>query len=140
VVETSCTAELVRLEPSGLLITPWHPVRMRSTWHFPADLGPVHVRDRCRIYSFALESDHILFIDGVECVGLAHGFIGEVVEHEYFGTEKVLMDLSHMIGYPYVRLQDGFTRGVDGRVNGFRCLERRGMVHHASAQAITVLN
>jgi len=38
------------------------------------------------IYSFVLESGHIMIINGIECVTLGHGFKGDVVEHDYFGT------------------------------------------------------
>ena len=40
-IEFQCAdgvAELVAL-PGGLLITPWHPVRVQGAWRFPADLG-----------------------------------------------------------------------------------------------------
>jgi len=38
-------------------------------------------------------------VNGIECCTLAYGFKGEVIEHEYFGTEKVVQDLKKMEGW-----------------------------------------
>ena len=34
-----------------------------------------------------------MIINGVECATLASGFKGEIIEHEYFSTDKVVKDL-----------------------------------------------
>lgn len=65
-----------------------------------------------------------MIINGAECVTLAHGFTGdEVVEHPYFGTEKVLNDL----------------RGMDGWENGLVVLRTGCLVRDAKSGLVTGL-
>lgn len=45
------------------------------------------------VYNFVLENSNTLDINGVCCAALGHGIKGENIEHDYFGTEKVLQDL-----------------------------------------------
>jgi hypothetical protein len=62
------------------------------------------------VYSFVLEDNHVMIINGVECVTMGHGFKGsEVIEHPFFGTEKVLEELRRMEGWQrgLVELQAG---------------------------------
>jgi hypothetical protein len=100
VVKTNCRdnkAKLVNL--NGLLITPWHPVRVENEWHFPSDLGTSIVRYCPAVYSFVLESEHIMIINGTECVTLGHSFKGPVVGHDYFGSERIVNDLRKIDGW-----------------------------------------
>ena len=45
------------------------------------------------MYNFALDRGHIAIINGIECVTLGHHFKGNIIEHPYYGTDKVLDDL-----------------------------------------------
>lgn len=100
-IRTQCTgqrAELVGLE-GGAVLTPWHPVRVDGRWEFPCRLGAT-VEMHCEaVYNFLLDSDHRIYINGVETVTLAHGLRGPTVEHDYFGTERVAKDLKRMCGF-----------------------------------------
>ncbi|KAK3250653.1 hypothetical protein CYMTET_39973 [Cymbomonas tetramitiformis] len=100
-VRTQCTgqrAELVGLE-GGAVLTPWHPVRVEGRWEFPCHLGTT-VEVHCdAVYNFLLDSDHRIYINGVETVTLAHGLRGPTVEHDYFGTDCVAKDLKRMSGF-----------------------------------------
>jgi hypothetical protein len=78
---------------NGLIITPWHPIRINGKWVFPHDIGDETVIECQEVYNFVLDSGHIMFINGIECVTLGHGFKGEVIEHPYYGTNQVLDDL-----------------------------------------------
>jgi len=99
VVKTHCQHEktqLVQLE-GGLLITPYHPVKIDSRWCFPCDISrPVEMYCPA-VFSFVLDTDHIMIINGVECITLGHGF--DAVRHPYFGTDCVLKDLNKMSGW-----------------------------------------
>lgn len=80
--------------PGGLVITPWHPIRIDNIWVFPC----LHEQSVEMIYidyfyDFVLDSGHIAKINGYDVVTLGHGFNGEVVGHEYFGTDAILKDL-----------------------------------------------
>lgn len=83
----------------NLRITPYHPVYVNNIWYFPSDLGePVYTP--CNyIYSFILDKQHIINIEGIDCVALGHGFTESKVQHNYFGTDAVIRDLSCMPGY-----------------------------------------
>lgn len=103
--------------PSGLVITPYHPIRVNGKWQFPATIAspslmytsqsqfPQHYkvtsfrRPCASIFSFALESGHTMFINGIECVTLGHNFTEPVVAHPYFGSHLVLNDLSRLPGF-----------------------------------------
>jgi len=89
-------APLVQLD-SGLVITPWHPVQMNHQWIFPCKIGKLwgsnHPED---VYNFVLDNGHIMMINNVACVTLGHGFTEEVVNHHYYGTQRVIQDLKAM--------------------------------------------
>jgi Mg-chelatase subunit ChlD len=128
--------------PGGLLITPWHPIRMscgdNDAWSFPADIStakPIFVKN---VYNLVLDSHHAVLVDGVFCVTLGHGFVHDkVVAHAFFGTSAgattlllqfffscflaVLDFLSRLPGWDLglVRCSGVAIRGCDGRVCGF---------------------
>ena len=88
---------LVRMD-NGLLVTQWHPIRYNGMWVFPANVGIVKYMDCEAIYSFVLETDHIMIIDNTECACLGHHIDGDVIGHEYFGTDKIIEDLKKLEG------------------------------------------
>lgn len=102
VIKTICyegKTELVELG-DGLLVTPYHPVRVNHQWSFPCDLGKVVERPCPAVYSFVLSGEHVMVINGVECVTLGHNFTDNaVVAHPYFGTSAVIRDLETMTGW-----------------------------------------
>jgi len=101
VVKTSCheqRAQLVEL-PGGLLVTPYHPVRIDGQWQFPCQLAKVHERPCPAVYSFVLKEEHVMLINGIACVSLGHDFQDEVVRHPYFGSPRVIDDLQKMNGW-----------------------------------------
>ena len=38
-------------------------------------------------------------IEGIQCVSLGHSYKGKVVEHDYFGSEKIINDLQKIKGW-----------------------------------------
>ena len=84
--------------PSGLKITPWHPVWNQETkhWQMPAMTGFKHVivnaTDSPAVYSFALDNGGCdIEVDGVHAITLAHGIENDMVAtHKFFGTRAVL--------------------------------------------------
>eukprot|EP00494_Astrolonche_serrata_P006186 UN06203 len=60
--------DLVRLPKSELLLTPWHPVRIKGIWKFPADISCITTQKCDAVYSFVLDSHHVMNINNVECV------------------------------------------------------------------------
>ena len=51
------------------------------------------------LFNVVLDSSHVLEIEGIECITLGHGFTGDVVGHDYFGTNRVLDDLRSLPGW-----------------------------------------
>jgi len=104
VVKTICKnnqAQLIKFD-SGLKITPWHPIRLGGKFYFPCTVEQPFEYEffECdAVYNFVLESGHLMTVNGVECVTLAHGFQEDVVRHEYYGTSAILEDLKRMEGW-----------------------------------------
>ncbi|KAL4453933.1 hypothetical protein ABPG74_003816 [Tetrahymena malaccensis] len=126
VIETEVKENLIQLVRlgQGLLITPYHPVRIQGKWLFPKDIAPLKIAQCPSVYSFLLESGHSMMINGIECVTFAHGFQEEKVKHEYFGTNKVSRDLMWMKGYfrGHIKLQNSpsIRDDITGLVIGLR--------------------
>ena len=85
--------------PGGLLITPYHPVRIDGKWHFPCDLKKPQHRVCSAVYSFVLSAGHVMVINGTECVSMGHGFNEDVVRHPYFGSAAIIADLARLPGW-----------------------------------------
>lgn len=121
--------DMVRLS-DDLVITPYHPVFVQGTWQFPKDIAKEIVPSHCLVYSILLEPDtsaeelyHTVWIGGVLVACLAHQITqSEVIQHDFFGTDRVIETLSrgtsfkkHMfdLGYTWI---DRVIRDVNGRV------------------------
>jgi hypothetical protein len=100
VLQTMCDHEMCDIVnfPSGLCITPWHPIRYENEWVFPSTLGPVRYIYCPYVYSFALESDHTMIVNDTVCVTLGHNMTNGILNHSYFGTSKVIDDLATLDG------------------------------------------
>ena len=83
----------------GLCITPWHPIRMNGEWIFPADIVNFHDRILNTVYNLVLEHGHIAIVEGYECVTLGHNFNEPVVQHPYFGSDRIIRDLMKVPGW-----------------------------------------
>lgn len=94
--------------PSGLVITPWHPVWQGSKpggiqnqpgrWVMPADLpvprSSYSAEEVPAVYSFAVTAGADIVADGMSVITLAHGITDdEVARHAFFGTSRVLRAL-----------------------------------------------
>ena len=114
VVRTECLipepgkAELVEI--GKLVITPNHPIKLGDVWKFPKNVMNVQVLDCGAVYSFVLDQGHVVEIEGIQVICLGHGFTTpEILEHDYFGTHRVVDDLKLMNGWPegLVQLKSG---------------------------------
>jgi len=122
VIKTNCDTHRAQLvEINKLLITPWHPVRINNQWKFPYHLGPTTERNCSAVYNFVLETKHIMIINGIECVTLGHGFEGDVIQHSYFGTQRVINDLQKLNGWNIGFIELTKESVVRDRKNGLIC-------------------
>ena len=79
------------------------------------------------MYTFVLEIDHIMFINSVPCVCLAHNIRGPVISHHYFGTDRILHDLVkfpswHTTGVVEVSSYNFYRNPVTNLVDGINIL------------------
>jgi hypothetical protein len=94
---------------SSLAITPWHPVRLafanNPEWIFPceqADLLELEDTNNFHhyVYNLVLESGHYVRIENYDVCTLGHHFTDNaVIQHPYFGTRAVLVDLMSKDGW-----------------------------------------
>ena len=111
-VEQGCDMVVV---DGAVIITPYHPIRLGfgAPWQFPEDLSrheSNHTTAKTTskiVYTFALKpaqnettpakrAPNILAQGNTQTIlvaTLAHGLEGNVIGHEYFGTEQVIYDL-----------------------------------------------
>jgi hypothetical protein len=107
-VVTFSGPSIMEVNPPGatapLPITPWHPIIVNGEWVFPmlynyckgADITSIPVDT---VYNLVLDSVHIVTINGVDACTLGHGFTGEVIGHEFYGTQRVIDDLQKFPGF-----------------------------------------
>lgn len=85
--------------PDGLIITPGHPVFVDGEWILPENVcgtfeDSSYKRD---LYDFCVNVDHIININGIQCVTLGHNLTGNsLIEHEYLGSQNVMRDIEHI--------------------------------------------
>ena len=122
--------------PNGLLITPWHPIRVKNKWYFPESLTQSksqlptgkYKNIKCEsIYSFVLENGHTMFVggkdsEGIETVTLGHDFPG-LPKHTYFGSEKVIEDVQKNIDSDGVAICMGTIKDDSDLVIGLKFKE-----------------
>eukprot|EP01123_Difflugia_compressa_P009176 TRINITY_DN295_c0_g1_i1.p1 TRINITY_DN295_c0_g1~~TRINITY_DN295_c0_g1_i1.p1 ORF type:complete len:183 (+),score=53.70 TRINITY_DN295_c0_g1_i1:576-1124(+) len=90
--------DVVRIN-GGLTLTPFHPITINGTWKYPLQLSPVVTIEKDVVYDFVLDNEHVIVVNGVGCVTLGHGLVGDVVSHPFFGSVRVLEDLKKMRGW-----------------------------------------
>lgn len=83
----------------GLSITPWHPIRVKGVWQFPASLYFYTERMLQTVYNFVLDKGHIVNVEGFDCITLGHGFTEPIASHEFFGSQRVIDDLKKLPGW-----------------------------------------
>ena len=126
VVETTITKglrEMVSLE-NGLLITPWHPIMKNGNWVFPSSLNNSTMVSCNSMITLVMEKHHVVIVNDIPCITLGHNFKGDVIEHDYYGTNRVIEDLTTQIGWVsghinikdvevnYVKLDDKVERVI----------------------------
>lgn len=86
----------------GLKITPWHPVRDKSSgkWTHPCRLpGARMMTTSAAVFNVVLDGGHAVEVSGWWAATLGRGFSGDVVHHRFWGTTAVLRSLEKLPGY-----------------------------------------
>jgi len=128
-IELRTKARVQPMSQIGLLsITPWHPVRFNGVWGFPAHSHGYSDRPLQTVYNLVLSRGHVIDVEGVECVTLAHGFLEAPLKHDFFGTHAVVESMQRQPGFTEGRpvFHDLVaTKDEAGVVNGWRDFVRR---------------
>lgn len=82
-----------------LNISPLHPIIKDNKWIHPKDLVKPILTECNYVYSFLLKNRNNIIVNDIKCSTLAHGIIGNVIEHDYFGSEKIVNDLKKLKGW-----------------------------------------
>jgi hypothetical protein len=98
VIFTGGEYEMFNVE--GFKLTSTHPVISKGTWCHPHKVGTPMLELQRIVYNFVLDMHHTVISSsgGVACT-LAHGMTGPIIEHCFFGTEKIVKALSRFPGY-----------------------------------------
>lgn len=102
VVETKIPGGRIKMctLPNGLKITPWHPIKKDVlTWVFPNTIVTPEIEECSSIFNLILPSGHIPVVSNTPCITLGHGYTENILRHPYFGTRKVIDDLSNIDGF-----------------------------------------
>jgi Mg-chelatase subunit ChlD len=92
---------------SGVLITPWHPIKIglhgkKEDWWFPGELFSTYSYPSSSMITLVLENHHVMFINGLKCITLGHNFTNHSkLIHPYYGTNKVIENLNHYFPEDY---------------------------------------
>lgn len=87
---------ILMVQLNNLLVTPFHPVKIDNRWSFPINHGQMIEVSTDAVYDFVLDPDsssHTAEISDITCVTLGHNYNEPVVEHEYFGSQRVIDDI-----------------------------------------------
>ena len=90
--------EMVHLE-NGLIITPWHPIKLNNKWVFPNTIVSPTTTTCESMITLVLDNYHIGFINETPCIMLGHNFKESILDHPYYGTSNVIEDLKKNYGY-----------------------------------------
>lgn len=85
----------------GLTITKRHPIRLNGEWTLPCQAKDTTqvANPSGFVYNFVLDSDHIVLVNGIECVTWGHGLTSPMVKHAFYGTDAIIRYLSTLPGY-----------------------------------------
>jgi len=90
--------ELIKV--GELCVTPYHPVKVDQKWQFPIQIATHKCDTAYSVYNLVLERGHRhmgVIMDGIETITLGHGITSNIVlKHDYFGTDRIIDDLSTM--------------------------------------------
>ena len=80
--------------------TPNHPIKVGDNWVNAKTLGKVK-KEKCdAVYSFLLKNRNLIIINDLNSATFAHGLNdNDVIQHDYFGTDKIVEDFKMMKGW-----------------------------------------
>ena len=94
----------------NLKITPYHPIidfkNNDDNWVYPKDLGIIKTVKCSEMYTFVLSNRQPVLIEDYIFSTYGHGLdSNEVIQHDYFGSELVIEDLSKITRDPLGKIR-----------------------------------
>ena len=108
VVITKCkNGKEFMVELGKLKITPYHPIYSVSKWKFPINISSPKEIDCKDMFTFVTKDRNSVIVDDYIFATYGHNMKGDIIEHDYFGSEKVIKDLKRFNTYDlgYVNLK-----------------------------------
>jgi hypothetical protein len=116
---TFSTGLFEMIDIDGFSLTSTHPVRSldskENKWVYPKDISS-NRSGYNQVVNFLLDAHHEILgvrsesLTPIRCCTLGHGLKGDVIEHDYLGTDKVTRDLEKILGFDSGVLCVSFTR------------------------------
>jgi len=113
---------------NGLRITPGHPVMDNGKWMFPREVVEPQEQRCAAVYNLVVDREHIVIVNKVPLILMGHDYKEGILEHEYYGSQKVIDDLSK---------QSGWTQGFVEFNAGSFVKQRRARVQMNANAALT---
>ncbi len=117
IIKTRCPSGILKMICiDNLEITDYHPIMKQGTWVYPINIGEPTLINTPYIYSLIVKNRKSVKIDDYIYATWGHKLTGPVIEHEFFGTEKVIQDIKQFPLYykGVVYLEPHmFKRGTD---------------------------
>ena len=106
VIKMNYRGSLIKVN-NKLVITPFHPILYEDKWVFPIDLVLcnndallIDYKDDIYVYNIVLNKHHIIEFDqNLKCITLGHLKEDGILKHEYYGTQRIIDDLSKLNGW-----------------------------------------
>ena len=124
VIVTLCNNNKANMVTLGKLrITPYHPIIEDMTWDFPINKGDVNEINCSKMYTFVIENRGSILVDDYLFATYGHNIQGDVIGHEFFGTENVINDLKSFSEYENgcILLTENMFKRKDGIIYSIRC-------------------
>ena len=95
----SCLEDHEVLEIHGLIITPYHPIFVDDSWHFPIDISDRTFQLRCRMVNFLLDrkpetskdAEPYFIANDIRCIALGHNNQKDpVLRHPFLGDDNAV--------------------------------------------------
>jgi len=100
VVRTECPGKKAILVQIGdLRVTPYHPIKVMGNWVFPSTMASAESQECEALYSFVVNTRRPMVVNGHIFSTWGHALEGPVIGHDYFGTEKVIVDMKLFTTY-----------------------------------------
>lgn len=82
-----------------LKITPTHPILFDNKWIHPKELNGIENIECDAVYNILLDDRGCIDVEGYTCSTLGHNLKGNIIEHNYYGTDIVVSDLSKLVNF-----------------------------------------